>query len=115
MGFTPGVIDATPSEPPAAAPEAPADEPEGEAGDEQPQGELPLKKVKTPEEIKAAANTALAWADNVGTFAKQHYAQAQTYMDAAGWKLPKGMDMPAAFAEFKKFCAAQIAPAPEQK
>lgn len=120
VGFTPGVIDATPSEPPAAAPEAPADEPEDEAGDEQPQGALPLsdppkKKVKTPEEVKAAANTALAWADNVGTFAKQHYAQAQTYMDAAGWKLPKGMDMPAAFAEFKKFCAAQIAPAPEQK
>lgn len=114
VGFTPGVIDATPVEA-TAAPEAPPAEPEDE-GDE-PQGALPLspppKKGKTPEEVKAAANTALAWADNVGTFAKQHYAQAQTYMDAAGWKLPKGTDMPAAFSEFKKWCAAQIAPAPE--
>lgn len=96
-------------------PPDPAEEAEAELG----QGALPLsdppkKKIKTPEEVKAAANTALAWADNVGKgFAKQHYAQAQQMMDAADWKLPKGMDMPAAFAEFKKFCAAQIAPAPE--
>ena len=120
VGFTPGVIDATPAEAPAPDAGENNDSASG-PDDDDPQGGLPLsdppkKKIKTPEEVKAAANTALAWADNVGKgFAKQHYAQAQQMMDAADWKLPKGMDMPAAFAEFKKFCAAQIAPAPEQK
>lgn len=115
VGFIPGVIDATPAE--ATTPEAPAADPEPEDEGDEPQLPLspPPKKGKTPEEVKAAANTALAWADNVGAFAKQHYAQAQAYMDAAGWKLPKGTDMPAGFAEFKKWCAAQIAPAPEAK